>query len=168
MEAGRTAAPQPTAIGLSRRPRSTNLEGAGAQLSDHHQRPQSGDDPGEGHLSQLGHSVYRQAGLCIAPSCRVAREDQRTRSAPASGILLSATRRAAMPAAASAAGPAGGEQEAPSLGTTLPDSLDRTAPGGGAAGHLADPAPVSHQAAAMDLWPVPPPDPQHRAVTAFE
>jgi len=38
------------------------------------------------------------------------------------------------------------------LGNCLPDSVDRTDPGGGAAGHLADPAPVSHQAAAMDLW----------------
>ena len=50
---------------------------------------------GESHLSQLGHSLYRQAGLCTAPSCRVARENQRTRSAPASGVLLSATRCAA-------------------------------------------------------------------------
>jgi len=50
-----------------------------------------------------------QAGLRTEPSCRVARENQRTRSAPASGILLSATRRATMPAAASAAGSAGGE-----------------------------------------------------------
>src|SRR5258708_29410369 len=151
MEAGRTAAPQPTAIGLSRRPRSTNLEGAGAQLSDHHQRPQSGDDPGEGHLSQLGHSVYRQAGLCIAPSCRVAREDQRTRSAPASGILLSATRRAAMPAAASAAGPAGGEQEAPNLETAFPDSVEWNDPGGGAAGPPSAPQSVSAPAATIDL-----------------
>jgi len=45
-------------------------------------------DAGEGHLSQLGHSLYRQAGLCAAPSCRVAREDQRTGSAPAGRVLL--------------------------------------------------------------------------------
>jgi Subunit ChlI of Mg-chelatase len=35
--AGRTAAPQPTALGLSRRQRPANLEGTGAQLSDRHQ-----------------------------------------------------------------------------------------------------------------------------------
>ena len=29
----------------------------------------TGDDAGEGDLSQLGHSLYRQAGLCAAPSC---------------------------------------------------------------------------------------------------
>jgi len=97
------------AFGLSRRPRPANLEGIGAQLSDHHPGSQPGYDPGEGHLSQLGHPMYRQAGLRTEPSCRVARENQRTRSAPASGILLSATRRATMPAAASAAGSAGGE-----------------------------------------------------------
>lgn len=31
---------------------------------------------GESHLSRLGNSVHRQAGLCLVPSCRVAREDQ--------------------------------------------------------------------------------------------
>ena len=39
----------------------------------------TGHDASEGHLSQLGHSLYRQAGLCTAPSCRVAREDQLNR-----------------------------------------------------------------------------------------
>jgi len=41
------------------------------------------DVTGESHLSQLGHSLYRQAGLCALSSCRVARQDQRTRGAPA-------------------------------------------------------------------------------------
>ena len=50
---------------------------------------------GEGDLSQLGHSLYRQAGLCTAPSCRVAREDHGTGSAPAGGILLPTARCAA-------------------------------------------------------------------------
>ena len=44
----------------------TKSEGTGAQLSHHHQRSRTGDDAGEGHLSQLGHSLYRQAGLCAA------------------------------------------------------------------------------------------------------
>ena len=52
---------------------------------------------------------------------------------------------------ASAAGAAGGEQETPGLETALPDSLDRSDPGGGVAGHPADPAPLPHQATAVDL-----------------
>jgi transposase len=43
-------------------------------LSHHHQRSRTGHVAGEGRLSQLGHSLYRQAGLCTAPSCRVAGE----------------------------------------------------------------------------------------------
>ena len=46
----------------------------------------------------------------------------------------------------------GREQETPGVETALPDPLDRSDPGGGVAGHPADPAPVSHQATAMDLW----------------
>jgi hypothetical protein len=34
-----------------------NLDGTGAQLSDHHPRSQPGYDSGEGHLSQLGLAV---------------------------------------------------------------------------------------------------------------
>src|SRR5882762_4025387 len=115
-------------------------------------RSQPGDDSGEGPLSQLGHPLYRQASLCPASSCRVAREDQRTGSAPASGVLLPAARCAAKPAPGSAAGSAGGEQDTPSQETALRDSLDRSDPGRGVAGDLTDPAPVPHQAAAMDLW----------------
>ena len=108
-------------------------------------------DAGEGHLSQLGHSLYRQAGLCPAPSCRVAREDRRTRSAPAGRVLLPTTRCAADGASGSAARAVGGGQETPGLETTLPDSIDRSDPGRRTAGHSADPAPFPHQAAAMDV-----------------
>ena len=67
-------------------------EGAGAQLSDHQQGSGSGDDAGEGAVPQLGHPLHRQAGLCAAPSCGVAGEDQRTRRAPPRGVLLPTTR----------------------------------------------------------------------------
>src|SRR6202163_1472913 len=53
--------------------------------------PRTGHVAGEGDLSQLGHSLYGYAGLCAAASCRVAREDQRTGSAPAGGVLLPTT-----------------------------------------------------------------------------
>src|SRR5262249_23256072 len=51
---------------LRPRPRPKNAEGAGAQLSHHYERSQPGDDPSEGHLSQLGHCLHRQAGLLTA------------------------------------------------------------------------------------------------------
>ncbi|HTC41929.1 MAG TPA: hypothetical protein VK703_10165 [Candidatus Acidoferrales bacterium] len=41
--------------GLSRRP--WVAEGTGTELSDHHPRPESGDDRSKGHLSQLVHSL---------------------------------------------------------------------------------------------------------------
>jgi hypothetical protein len=46
---------------------------------------------------------------------------------------------------------AGGEQEAQGLEAAVPDSVDRSDPGGGVAGHSADPAPVSYQATTMDV-----------------
>jgi Transposase len=62
----------------------------------------------KGDLSQLGHSLHRQAGLCAAPSCRVAREDRRGGSAPAGRVLLPTTGCAADGASGSAAGAVGG------------------------------------------------------------
>ena len=47
----------------------TDAEGDGAQLSDYHQRPGTGEVTSESHLSQLGHSLYRHAGLCAVSSC---------------------------------------------------------------------------------------------------
>jgi site-specific DNA recombinase len=108
-------------------------------------------DAGEGDLSQLGHSLYRQAGLCTAPSCRVAREDRRTGGAPAGGVLLPTARCAADGAPGSAAGAVGRGQETPGLETTLPDSFDRSDPGSRTAGHTADPSPFPHQEAAVEF-----------------
>ena len=51
----------------------------------------------------------------------------------------------------SAAGSTRREQEAQSLETALPDPLDRPDPRGGVAGHPADAASFSHQAAAVEL-----------------
>jgi hypothetical protein len=67
-----------------------NAEGTGAELSDHHPGPESGDDPRESHLSQLGYSLQWQAGLWLAASDRVADQDRTTRSAPAGGVVLPA------------------------------------------------------------------------------
>ena len=75
----------------------------------------------------------------------------RTGSAPPGGVLLPTARCAEVLAPASAARVAGGEQETPGLETALPDSFDRSDPGGRVAGHPADPASFPHQAAAVDL-----------------
>src|SRR6266853_205660 len=136
---------------LSRRTRPAKPEGTGAQLSHHHQRRRTGDVTREGDLSQLGHSLYRQAGLCTAASCGVAGENHRARGTPPGGVLLPTARRAEVLAAGSSARTAGGKQETPSVETALPDSLDRSDPGSCVAGHPADPASVSHQATAVDL-----------------
>ena len=106
---------------------------------------------GEGDLSQLGHSLYWQAGLCTAASCGVAGENHRARGTPPGGVLLPTARRAEVLAAGSSARTAGGKQETPSVETALPDSLDRPDPGSCVAGHPADPASVSHQATAVEF-----------------
>jgi transposase len=46
----------------------TNPEGVGTHLSHRDERSHTGQVTGESHLSQLGHSLYRQAGLCAASS----------------------------------------------------------------------------------------------------
>jgi len=66
-------------------------------------------------------------------------------------FLLPTTRCAADGASASAAGAAGGGQETPGLETALPDSFDRPDPVRRTAGHSADPAPLPHQEAAVDV-----------------
>src|SRR6516165_9507445 len=70
------------------RPRAADPEGTGAELSDHDERPESRHEPDQSHLSQLGHSLQRQAGLWLTASGRVAREDPGTRGAPPGGVVL--------------------------------------------------------------------------------
>jgi hypothetical protein len=60
---------------LPRRARSAVLEGTGAELSDHHQRPGACHDPGEGCVSKLGYSLRGEASLWTAPSPGVAGQD---------------------------------------------------------------------------------------------
>src|SRR5215467_9218169 len=67
-------------------------------------------------------------------------------------MLLPTTRCLAIVAPGSSAGSAHGEQETEGLETALPDSLAWSNPGGGVAGHSADAASFSHQAAAVGLW----------------
>src|SRR5712671_2360839 len=61
---------------------------AGAELSDHHQRPGACHDPGEGCVSKLGYSLRGEASLWTAPSPGVAGQDPGARRAPPGRVLL--------------------------------------------------------------------------------
>jgi transposase len=52
---------------------STDAAGAGQELPGDQHGCDTSDEPSEGDLSQLGDSLHGQAGLCSAPSFRVAR-----------------------------------------------------------------------------------------------
>src|ERR1700693_4627149 len=116
---GRAVASRSSHSGLSRRTWPTNPEGVGTHLSHRDERSHTGHVTGESHLSELGHSLYRQTGLCAASSCRVAREDQRTRGAPAGGSVLPTTGCIASGAPGSAQRSARREQETEGLETAL-------------------------------------------------
>ena len=94
-EISRTAAQSSAFRGLPRRERPAPVEGIVPQLFDDQQGSRAGDESAQGLVSELGHSLCRHASLRTAPSCRVARESQRTRSAPTGRTLLPATRRPA-------------------------------------------------------------------------
>ena len=63
-QAGRIAAHRNAATGLPRRKRTTNVARVGAQLSDHQQRFDPGDESAEGTVSRVGHRLCRHPGLC--------------------------------------------------------------------------------------------------------
>src|SRR4029077_9796702 len=107
----RAVAPRSSEPCVSRRTRSTNPEGVGAQLSHHHERSRTGHVTGEGDLSQLGHCLYREAGLCAATSCGVAGENHRAGGTPPGRVLLPTARCAEVIASGSSARAAGGKQE---------------------------------------------------------
>src|SRR6266849_6138856 len=65
---GRLIAHGNAATGLSRRTWPTDAARAGAQLSEHQQRSEPGDESGEGSVSRLEHSLCGDPGLCSALS----------------------------------------------------------------------------------------------------
>jgi hypothetical protein len=67
-----TAARRNAARGLPRRKWVADVAGVGAQLSGGQQGLDAGDEPDQGSLSQLGHSLHRHASLYPAPSRAVA------------------------------------------------------------------------------------------------
>ena len=77
------------ATGLPRRKWTTDAARVGAQLSDHQQRFDPGDESAEGAVSRLGHSLCRHPGLCSALSGGMVEQASTSRGAPPSGAALS-------------------------------------------------------------------------------
>jgi len=71
-QAGRALTHQPTQAGLPRRTRNSHAERTGARLSHRQQRCHSHDEPDQIAVSQLGHSLSWNYGLCSPSSARVA------------------------------------------------------------------------------------------------
>jgi len=72
------------AAGVPRGERGTNLEGTGTELSDNQQRSGPRHDSVESSVSELGDSLFREASLCRASPCGMARQDPRGRRTSAS------------------------------------------------------------------------------------
>src|SRR5258708_33447015 len=69
-----------------------HIERIGPGLSDHQQRSQEGHEQGEGDLSRLGHSLWRQECLRAPPSRGMAEQDHPSQRAPAGRAFLPANR----------------------------------------------------------------------------
>jgi len=128
-----------------------SLKATGWRSYYHHQRSGTGHDAGEGHLSQLGHPLHRQAGLCAAPIVPSGSGRSANRECAASGSFTTnnsmrcgrCVRKCERELLAEA-------QKHHGLETALP-ILRSVRSGSRTAWHSADPAPFPHQAAAVDL-----------------
>ena len=72
-----------------------NVEGTVPQLSDDQQGSRPGNESTQGTVSELGHSLCRDASLRTAPPFGMVEQDHGSRRAPAGRALLPTTRRAA-------------------------------------------------------------------------
>src|SRR5712692_546084 len=150
--------------GLSRRAWPAHVEGIVPQLFDDHQGSRAGDESAQGLVSGLGHSLCRDASLRTALSFGMARQDPRSRRAPAGRTLLPTTRRPAAGAPTSPERTVGRGEEAPCDEVATPDSWYWSASRGSLGGVDADTSSVSHQAATVDLQRAGVGDPRQRAV----
>src|SRR5215467_5177793 len=150
-QAVRTVVHEQRQVGVSRRARLAHDEGVGPQLFNHHQGSHTGHESTQGVVSQLGHSVCGQRGVCTTLPCGVARQDQRSGRAATRRTLLSATGCFAALAPGSAAGSVDRKPEAQNMEIVAPDSSDRSDPGGHFDRGDADSAPLPHQAQPVDL-----------------
>src|ERR1039458_3939337 len=108
---GRVDAYRNAATGLPRRKWTADAARVGAQLSDHQQRFNEGNESAEGTVSRLGHSLCRYPGLCPALSGGMVGQDSANWSAPPRRTALSTARWIAGLAARGARGVFGGEPE---------------------------------------------------------
>src|SRR5260221_621336 len=138
-------------VGLSRRARLANVEGTGAQLSDHHQGSHAGHESAQGVVSQLGHSVCRQRSVCTTPPFGMAQQDHRSRRPATRRTLLPTARCLTAVAPGSATRSPGREQKTQGVETIAPDSGDRSDPGSSVGRTNPDTPPIPHQATAVDL-----------------
>src|SRR6266550_10079 len=118
----------------------------------------------QGIVSGLGHSLCRDASLRTALSFGMARQDSRSRRAPAGRTLLPTTRRPAAGAPTSPERTVGRGEEAPCDEVATADSWYWSASGGSLGGVDADASSVSHQAATVELQRAGVGDPRQRAV----
>src|ERR1700752_4665090 len=88
-EAGRLVTHRDAAPGLPRRTWTADATRVGAQLSDHQQRFDEGDESTEGAVSRLGHSLCWHTGLCCARSRGMVGQAPPSRGAAPSGVALS-------------------------------------------------------------------------------
>ncbi len=109
---------QPSLTDLPRREQGPHFEGARAQLSNDHERSDTGDESDKGRVPKLGDSLCRASGVSTAPSYGMVGQDCRTRSSSASQAALPATGCVGAFAAGSATRSVGGEPET-SGGETL-------------------------------------------------
>ena len=90
-QAGRLVTHRDAATGLPRGKRTTDATRVGAQLSDHQQRFDAGDESTEGAVSRVGHPLCRHPGLCGTRSRGMVEQDSASRRAPPRGATLSTT-----------------------------------------------------------------------------
>ena len=102
-------------------------------------------------IPELGDSMFREASLCRRSPLRMAGQDRGGRRTSAGRVLLPPTGRTAIIAPRSAPGSVDGERPPQDEETAMPDSINRSHPCRTIDCHLADPAPFSYQATALDL-----------------
>src|SRR6266478_4772953 len=118
----------------------------------------------QGAVSELGHSLRRDASLRTALPFGMVEQDHGSRRAPAGGTLLPTTRRVAVFAPTSPERAVGRGSEAQRNEVATPDSWDWSAPGGSLGCVDADTPQIPHQAATVELQRACVGDPRQRAI----
>ena len=127
-------------------------------------RSRARHESAQGVVSELGHSLRRDASLRTALPFGMVEQDHGSRRAPAGGTLLPTTRRVAVFAPTSPERAVGRGSETQRNEVATPDSWDWSAPGGSLGCVDADAPPIPHQAATVELQRASVGDPRQRAI----